>query len=254
MLTHNPNSANPFRLDRSEAITCDMNHDYTAEQKAYNGGLLDKFVEFASSTDQECTDPSSKKEVMGYYDGKTVTALWNYAQHYAMSDNSFNTVFGPSTPGHLNLVSGQTYGASPSNISDFLFMPMQKRTYHSKLLYSQPSFMRSILRSQHVDVSYMITIKSQTDQVLERSICMDLNLSNKEARDVKDQDLGKILEVDHNYVLIEKGTSNNNERFYIPLYLLEKYDEDTLWFRIDQEEVKNNFTVYSQPLSDFVKA
>jgi phospholipase C len=118
LLTHNPNSANPFRLDRSEAITCDMNHDYTTEQKAYNGGLLDKFVEFASSTDQECTDPSSKKEVMGYYDGNTVTALWNYARHYAMSDTSFNTVFGPSTPGHLNLVSGQTYGASPSNISD----------------------------------------------------------------------------------------------------------------------------------------
>ena len=36
---------------------------------------------------------------MDYYDGNTVTGLWNYAQNYAMSDNSFNTVFGPSTPG-----------------------------------------------------------------------------------------------------------------------------------------------------------
>ncbi len=27
------------------AFTCDMNHEYTAEQKAYNGGLVDKFVE-----------------------------------------------------------------------------------------------------------------------------------------------------------------------------------------------------------------
>jgi hypothetical protein len=83
---------------------------------------------------------------------------------------------------------------------------------------------------------------------------MDPNLSKKGARDVNDQDLGKILEVDHNYVLIEKGTSNNDERFYIPLYLLEKYNQNTLWFRIDQEEAKNNFTVYSQPLSNFVKA
>ena len=83
---------------------------------------------------------------------------------------------------------------------------------------------------------------------------MDPNLSKKGARDVNDQDLGKILEVDHNYVLIEKGTSNNDERFYILLYLLEKYDQNTLWFRIDQEEAKNNFTVYSQPLSNFVKA
>ena len=45
---------------------------------------------------------------MGYYDGNTVTALWNYAQKYAMSDNSYDTGFGPSTPGALNLVSGQT--------------------------------------------------------------------------------------------------------------------------------------------------
>ena len=48
--------------------------------------------------------------VMDYYDGNTVTGLWNYAQNYAMSDNSWDTVFGPSTPGALNLVSGQTHG------------------------------------------------------------------------------------------------------------------------------------------------
>ncbi len=36
---------------------------------------------------------------MGYYDGNTVTALWNYAQHFAMNDNSYDTTFGPSTPG-----------------------------------------------------------------------------------------------------------------------------------------------------------
>jgi phospholipase C len=47
---------------------------------------------------------------MGYYDGNTVTALWNYAQHYAMSDNSYDTNFGPSTPGAINLISGQTNG------------------------------------------------------------------------------------------------------------------------------------------------
>ena len=47
---------------------------------------------------------------MGYYDGNTVTALWNYAQHFAMSDNSYDTNFGPSTPGALNLISGQSNG------------------------------------------------------------------------------------------------------------------------------------------------
>jgi phospholipase C len=47
---------------------------------------------------------------MDYYDGNTVTALWNLAQHFSMSDNSFSSNFGPSTVGALNLVSGQTHG------------------------------------------------------------------------------------------------------------------------------------------------
>jgi phospholipase C len=49
---------------------------------------------------------------MDYYDGNTVTALWNYAQHFSMSDNSYGTTFGPSAPGALNLVAGQTHGVS----------------------------------------------------------------------------------------------------------------------------------------------
>ena len=50
--------------------------------------------------------------VMGYYDGNTVTALWNYAQHFSMSDNSFGTQFGPSTVGALNLIPGSTAGGA----------------------------------------------------------------------------------------------------------------------------------------------
>ncbi|WP_097460919.1 phospholipase C [Mangrovitalea sediminis] len=111
LLNNNPNAANPMRLDRTEALTCDQDHGYTAEQKAFNRGLMDKFVE--NTNRDACSAPESSRQglVMDYYDGNTVTALWNYAQHFAMSDNSFNTTFGPSTPGALNLVSGQTHGA-----------------------------------------------------------------------------------------------------------------------------------------------
>lgn len=110
LLTQNPNSTEPFRLSRAQNYTCDQNHDYKPEQQAFDGGLLDKFPEFAGvgGGSPPCDYGKGTGLVMGYYDGNTVTALWNYAQNFAMSDNSFNSVFGPSTPGALNLVAGQT--------------------------------------------------------------------------------------------------------------------------------------------------
>lgn len=111
LLTNNPNGANPARLSRSQALTCDQDHAYTDEQKAFDNGKMDKFI--ATLNGSKCKD---KSIVMDYYDGNTVTAMWNYAQHYAMSDKSFGTTFGPSTPGALNLVSGQTHGATPTDI------------------------------------------------------------------------------------------------------------------------------------------
>jgi phospholipase C len=106
LLAHNPNLAQPFRLDRSQAYTCDMDHDYTDEQKAVDGGLMDKFVQATASIGTGCVP--SGATVMGYFDGNTVTALWNYAQNFAMSDNAFGSMYGPSTVGAINLVSGQT--------------------------------------------------------------------------------------------------------------------------------------------------
>ncbi|MBV9354486.1 MAG: alkaline phosphatase family protein [Chloroflexi bacterium] len=115
LLTQNPNTANPQRLDRTQSLTCDQNHDYTPEQQAFDHGLMDKFVQFTNTPSCSPPDIGLPGLVMDYYDGNTVTARWNYAQHFALSANSYNTVFGPSTPGALNLISGQTHGASPAD-------------------------------------------------------------------------------------------------------------------------------------------
>jgi phospholipase C len=113
LLTHNPNSVQPMRLGGpAQQVTCDQDHAYQAEQSAANAGAMDRFVEHDEG--EPCPPPAFNAPglVMGYYDGNTVTALWNYAQHYSMSDNFYNTTFGPSTPGHINLVSGQTHGVT----------------------------------------------------------------------------------------------------------------------------------------------
>ncbi|MBV8195200.1 MAG: alkaline phosphatase family protein, partial [Candidatus Dormibacteraeota bacterium] len=113
LLTNNPNGWNPVRLTRSQALTCDQGHDYQPEQKAYDFGGADQFIP-NTGNNGPCAAPDQtiKNVVMDYYDGNTVTALWNYAQQWSMNDNSFNTQYGPSTPGALNLISGQTHGAT----------------------------------------------------------------------------------------------------------------------------------------------
>jgi phospholipase C len=79
-------------------------------QQAQDNGLLDLFVEYTGNHSPGC-DPTKG---MGYFDGNTVTALWEYAQHYfTLNDNSFTTSFGASHIGAVNLVSGQTHGAVP---------------------------------------------------------------------------------------------------------------------------------------------
>ena len=127
LLTANPNATNPdngaaatnpFRLDRAQAATADQDHFYAPEETAFDGGAMDRFPYAVGSADSEALAArtnapkiaASKGLTMGYYDGNTVTALWNYAQHYALNDHSFGTTFGPSTVGAINLISGQTNG------------------------------------------------------------------------------------------------------------------------------------------------
>ena len=74
-------------------------------------GLMDKFIPFTDVESCSPPDATAPNLVMDYYDGNTVTGLWNYAQHFAMSDNSYATTFGPSTPGAVNVTSANTFGA-----------------------------------------------------------------------------------------------------------------------------------------------
>ncbi|MEX3958540.1 phospholipase C [Trinickia sp. EG282A] len=123
LLTDNPNATNPangtgatnpFRLDRSQAATADQNHAYTAEEQANDNGAADLFPKYTGRGSSGGAGAfGTNGQVMGYYDGNTVTALWNYAQHYAMSDNAYTSTYGPSTPGALEVIAGQTNGMKP---------------------------------------------------------------------------------------------------------------------------------------------
>jgi phospholipase C len=127
LLTTNPNAALPLRLDSTPTgasgspggqLTCDQDHDYSDEQQASGGGAMDHFVQSVGTGGGSTSPfgaPCDAKQVMDYYDGNTVTGLWNYAQHFAMSDNSYGTTYGPSSPGAINLVAGNTGGVDTTH-------------------------------------------------------------------------------------------------------------------------------------------
>jgi phospholipase C len=122
LLTDNPNEYNPQRLTSSEALTSDQNHGDVPEQLADDNNKQDAFVQNTeASSPSGCGDEYCPPGVsLDYFDGNTVTGLWNYAQNYAMSDNDFDTAFGPSSPGAINVVSGNTsggYAADPAGTS-----------------------------------------------------------------------------------------------------------------------------------------
>ncbi|WP_068093741.1 phospholipase C [Novosphingobium rosa] len=107
---------NPFRIDRAQFNVSSQNHAYLPEQQASDNGLMDAFPYYTGSASSLNTSGQfgTKAQVLGYFDGNTVTAMWNYAQNYAMSDNAWTETFGPSTPGAIEAIAGQNNGAVTS--------------------------------------------------------------------------------------------------------------------------------------------
>jgi phospholipase C len=120
LLTDNPNEYNPQRLSQPEALTSDQNHADVPEQLADDNNKQDAFVQNTESSSANGCGPEYCPPgiSLDYFDGNTVTGLWNYAQNYAMSDNMFATAFGPSTPGAINVIAGNTGGGNAVDAND----------------------------------------------------------------------------------------------------------------------------------------
>jgi phospholipase C len=120
LLTKNPNDTNPanganaadpFRLDRTQAATADQNHSYTPEQQAYDGGRADLFPEYTGhGTSGGVGAFGTQRSGDGLLRRQHRDRAVAYAQHFALSDNAYTNTYGPSTPGALEVVSGQTNG------------------------------------------------------------------------------------------------------------------------------------------------
>jgi len=80
------------------------------------------------------------------------------------------------------------------------------------------------------------------------SLNIDWNeVKKKEARGLKNEDLGEVHEVTNGYVLVQKGLIHK-EKFYIPQEQVESFDGHVLRFKITADEI-NRYAGDSHPAS-----
>ena len=69
------------------------------------------------------------------------------------------------------------------------------------------------------------------------SIAWDDVIKKEASSAVDDSDFGEVQEVGQQYVLTQKGMVSK-EKFYIPKYLVQGYDGDTLWFNASKDQLE----------------
>lgn len=101
----------PFRI--TAADTADANHSRQSLLTKSDGGRMDQFV----STEEfgllaKNADRTDAQKVglltMAFEDCDTVPYLWMYASHFTLFDHFFQGMYGPSTPGNIDLIAAQT--------------------------------------------------------------------------------------------------------------------------------------------------
>jgi hypothetical protein len=63
------------------------------------------------------------------------------------------------------------------------------------------------------------------------------DLINKEAKGKGNANLGEVKDVNHEYVITEKGLIDK-DRYYIPKDLIDTFDMNHVWFGITEDEAK----------------
>ena len=80
LLVGNPNGTDPRRYDPAnvnDVLTCDQDHNYNDEQRAFDNGAMDQFPQTVGNGTGKSPEGATcvAGDVMNYYDGNTVTEL-----------------------------------------------------------------------------------------------------------------------------------------------------------------------------------
>lgn len=91
----------------------DPHHDRPVLIAKADHGRMDRFV--AAEEKEDLADGASRQWArqmglltMGYDDCRTIPFLWLYAHRFVLYDHFFQAMYGPSTPGNIDLIAAQT--------------------------------------------------------------------------------------------------------------------------------------------------
>ncbi|HEV2134666.1 MAG TPA: alkaline phosphatase family protein [Terracidiphilus sp.] len=102
----------PFLLKAADTV--DADHSREALLAKVDHGKMDDFIGYEEKNlvDVKLTSPQFARQVgmltMGHEDCTTIPFLWMYAHRFALYDHIFQAMYGPSTPGNIDLIAGQT--------------------------------------------------------------------------------------------------------------------------------------------------
>jgi phospholipase C len=91
----------PFHLGKD--CVKDMDHNWNGSWIEFNDGAMDKFI---ARNDKK----NDGYRVMGYYDQTDYPLMYALADHYAVADNFFSSVMGPTHPNRWYLYTGTSHG------------------------------------------------------------------------------------------------------------------------------------------------
>lgn len=68
------------------------------------------------------------------------------------------------------------------------------------------------------------------------------NIINKKAKGIDNIDLGEIHKITSEYIITEKkdiDINKNKNKISIPRNLVERWDEDNVWFQVTEEDIES---------------
>src|SRR5438067_2170744 len=84
-----------------DSLLSDVDHGFSGTRHAYDAGKMDRFsqLNYAIQNGVDMADSQLNQSQIPNY--------WQYARTYAMADNFFSTISGPSFPNHLYTIAGE---------------------------------------------------------------------------------------------------------------------------------------------------